>query len=293
MNSSLKHILHWVGSTLALTGIVFVVLRLNDYSTQVDFSHFNAFTWLFVAIFTFIYGLANIFLALAWWKLLMYFGAYTSHLWAIRTYGVTQLAKYVPGNIIHLASRQVLGLAAGISGWPLAKASIWELGLISITGALFFILILPQLLPLLTVTIAAIIFSSLLIVIFFLLKQYVGLVIAQAFGLYTAFLIVSGTIFVGLLILLLDDFYISPLQTLIFGGSFIVAWLIGLVTPGAPAGVGVREFILVMLLQTLVPVPDLLLAILLSRIVTVGGDMLFFLLTSLSQYKNPVIRINQ
>ncbi|MCU7800947.1 MAG: hypothetical protein KZQ70_12590 [gamma proteobacterium symbiont of Lucinoma myriamae] len=223
----------------------------------------------------------------------MYFGASTSHLWAIRTYGITQLAKYVPGNVIHLASRQVLGLSAGISGWPLAKASLWEIGLISITGALFFILVLPQILPLLTVTLAALIFFSLLIVIFFLLKKYVGLVIAQAFGLYVTFLIVSGSIFVGLLILLLGDFYISPLQTLIFGGSFIVAWLIGLVTPGAPAGIGVREFILVMLLQTLVPVPDLLLAILLSRIVTVGGDILFFLFTSLSQYENPVTQINK
>ena len=33
--------------------------------------------------------------------------------WAIRTFGVAQFAKYVPGNVIHLASRQALGLRMG------------------------------------------------------------------------------------------------------------------------------------------------------------------------------------
>lgn len=56
MNSSVKHILHWVGSTLALTGVIFVVLRLNDYSTQVNFSHFNTVTWLAVALSIIIYS---------------------------------------------------------------------------------------------------------------------------------------------------------------------------------------------------------------------------------------------
>ncbi len=280
MNLLVKRILHWAGSTLALAGIMFVAFRLNDYSTQLNFSHFNGFMWSVVTGFVLIYSLANIMLALAWRGLLIYFGA-TIHPWlAVRLYGLTNLAKYVPGNIMHLASRQAMGLAANIRGWPLAKASVWELGLISIAGAFFSILLLPQFLPIVTAQMAIVGFVSVLLTMALVLKRYIGLTVVQAFGWYVAFFIISGIVFVGLLRPLMEENFITPLQMLTFCGAFIVALIIGLATPGAPAGVGVRELVLVELLKGLVPESDLLMAVLLSRLVTVGGDVLFFLFAS-------------
>jgi uncharacterized membrane protein YbhN (UPF0104 family) len=225
----------------------------------------------------FVYGIANIMLALAWRNILINFGGKVDSLWAIKTYGLTQLAKYVPGNIMHLASRQAIGLAAGIPGWPLAKASLWELGLISITGALFFILVLPQFLLTASVSITVVIFVVVLGIIAVLLKRYTGLLIARALGYYTAFLATSGMVFVGLLALLVNEGSVTPSQASLFCGAFVVAWLAGLVTPGAPAGIGVREFVLLVLLEGLVIQSDLIVAVLLSRMVTVAGDLLFFL----------------
>jgi hypothetical protein len=60
-----------------------------------------------------------------------------------------------------------------------------------------------------------------------------------------------------------------------------VAWLAGLLTPGAPAGVGVREIMLLFLLGTVVGRADLLLAAVLSRVITVTGDGGFFVWASL------------
>ena len=60
-------------------------------------------------------------------------------------------------------------------------------------------------------------------------------------------------------------------------GSYVVAWLACLVTPGAPAGVGIREVVLFTLLNPVVSEADLLAAIIFGRIVTVGGDVLFYL----------------
>ena len=279
MKTSVKRLLHSAGSILAFTGIIFVAYRLNNYNTQVDFSGFDAFTWSIMIGFIWIYGLANIILALAWRYLLIHFGEKISRLWALKTYGLTQLAKYVPGNIMHLASRQAIGLAAGVSGWPLANASVWELGLISIAAAFFSILALPQFISIVPISVAFISFVTLLLIMAVGLKLYVNQTIAQTFGLYIIFLIISGIIFVGLLDLIRGEF-ITPLESIIFGAAFIIAWLTGLVTPGAPAGIGVREFMLVMLLNGLIPESDLLLAVLLSRIVTVGGDVLFFLFAS-------------
>jgi uncharacterized membrane protein YbhN (UPF0104 family) len=56
----------------------------------------------------------------------------------------------------------------------------------------------------------------------------------------------------------------------------VLAWLAGLVTPGAPAGMGVRELVLLFMLNGIVIEEDLLMAIVLSRIVTVMGDVLYF-----------------
>ena len=61
-------------------------------------------------------------------------------------------------------------------------------------------------------------------------------------------------------------------------GAYVIAWLAGLVTPGAPAGIGVREIVMYALLHTLISQSDLLTAIVLARIVTVAGDLLFYLL---------------
>jgi uncharacterized membrane protein YbhN (UPF0104 family) len=54
--------------------------------------------------------------------------------------------------------------------------------------------------------------------------------------------------------------------------------LAGLITPGAPAGVGIREFVLYAILHPFVNEADLLAAIIFGRIITVVGDILFYIL---------------
>ena len=286
----LKRYLHWTGTLLAISGIAFVALRLNNYSSQADFSRFSGLTWTVSIGLILVYGVANTLLALAWQNLLLHFGATTSKQWVIRVYGLTQLAKYVPGNIMHLASRQAMGLAAGISGWPLAKASAWELGLIAITGALFCVLIIPQFVVFVTLPLAFLAFITVLLIIFAGLKQYVGQPFALSFFYYLVFLVISGFMFVGVLTLTMGTDTFDSLLGLLFGGAFVVAWLAGFLTPGAPAGIGVREFVLVILLRGLVTEEDLLLAALLSRMVTVSGDILFFLFALFLSYKERNLR---
>jgi glycosyltransferase 2 family protein len=70
------------------------------------------------------------------------------------------------------------------------------------------------------------------------------------------------------------------------GGSYILAWLVGLVTPGAPAGMGVRELVLLFLLSDQLSETVLLLAVILGRMVTVTGDLFFFILIVFIRRKN-------
>lgn len=273
----LKRSLHWAGSAVALVGIVFVVIRLRDYGAQIDFTRFNSAEWLAVGGCALIYGLANLMLASAWRNLLCQLGASPSRSWAIRIYGISQLAKYVPGNIFHLAGRQAMGMAAGVPGWPLAKSSVWELGLISFSGGLFSFLALPLLSNAFPGILAVVFFGGGVGIALLFLRRFIGSSGSQAFAWYVGFLTVTGLLFVGLIALVSEDFDGGILLGALLCGAYVVAWLAGLVTPGAPAGVGVRELVLLLLLKGVVADSDLILAVLLGRVVTVGGIWRFLL----------------
>ncbi|HYM85229.1 MAG TPA: lysylphosphatidylglycerol synthase domain-containing protein [Pseudoxanthomonas sp.] len=58
--------------------------------------------------------------------------------------------------------------------------------------------------------------------------------------------------------------------------AYAIAWTVGFVVPGAPAGVGVRESILLMLLSRQMPGADASLLVLAQRIATTLADILCF-----------------
>lgn len=285
MHLILKRCLHWGGSVLAIAGIAFVILRLHDYGSKIDFTRFGITEWGVIVVFSLIYGLSNLMLVLAWWSLLRQFGASIHFAWALRAYGTSQIAKYVPGNIFHLAGRQAIGVSAGMAGWPLAKSMVWELGLISATGGLFGLLVLPLLLPRLSVPVSVGMFVVVIGLMAVFLSRFLGSFVMRAFGWDVGFLLISGILFVGL-IQLLSAAPIAGLSAwFALIGAYVLAWLAGLVTPGAPAGVGVRELVLLFLLKGMVHEADLLLAVVLGRLVTVTGDLLFFAAASLVSAK--------
>lgn len=261
-------------------GVVFVALRLHTYWLDADISRVKPLAWTLIATLTLIYGSANLLLALAWWHLIRNLGALATRLSAIRIYGVSQLARYLPGNIFHLAGRQALGMAAGMPAGVLAKSAIWELGSIAIAGSLFGWLILPRVSPGFPEATSVFLLLGSFALVMGILRNIAGRQSVCSFAWQMLFLVVSGTVFLALLILVSDGDGLAARHWQTIVGAYIVAWLVGLVTPGAPAGVGVRELILLLLLKGLVAEVDLLMAVLLGRLVTVGGDILFFVATA-------------
>jgi glycosyltransferase 2 family protein len=284
----LKRYLHWAGSALAAVGIIFVAIRLRDYSGQIDLKDFGRELWWVVGGCALVYGLSNAMLALAWWNLLRQFGTDPSRRWAIRTYGISQLAKYVPGNIFHLAGRQAIGMAAGVPGWSLAKSSIWELGLIALAGSLFGLLALPLVFASLPLQLGVSGFVLAVMIVAAVLRTSFGPAAVWAFGWYVGFLAMSGVLFVSLIGATFPSAVASGANWIVLCGAYVLAWLAGLLTPGAPAGVGVRELVLLFLLKGLVGESELLLAVVLGRVVTVVGDLLFFVIASLQKRNEPI-----
>lgn len=277
----LKLGLHFGGGALAFIGVVFVFERLNANAGEINFDIFNPIKWAVVAILALIYGLSNLMLAQAWQKVLQHLGVSVASPWVIWAYGVSQIAKYVPGNIFHLASRQALGAAAGLPHWPLAKSTFWELGLIAAAGAMYGLLVLPVLTGYVTVLTSLAFFAVTLLGIIFLLKPIFSQKIALAFLWYLGFLFISGLIFLGLIELVHENIVIRLKDVLPLIGAYVLAWLAGLVTPGAPAGIGVRELVLLLLITGMVSEAELVIAVTLCRLITATGDGLFFVAASM------------
>jgi len=271
-----KQLLHVIGTSFAVIGIVFVILRFRLHWNSMDLSRISLETWLIIVLLGTLYGVVSGGLfTFAWWNILRWFSVHTPRWLAYRIYALSQLAKYVPGNIFHLAGRQLMGMSIGLPGKKLLTSITWELALAAGSGCLYSALIFPILYQkcsiLLSVMIMMILLSTVLFCLFLLFGCYIVYAFLSLFSLQA----VTGIIFLVLVSMIAHKFSASASVLII--GSYIVAWLIGLVTPGAPAGAGVRELILLFLLKGLVQEESLLLCIVLSRVITVLGDILFFI----------------
>ena len=94
--------------------------------------------------------------------------------------------------------------------------------------------------------------------------------------LHAAFHALAGSLFgLGALLLSPNDYSTARFVAAAF--AYVIAWLAGFLVPGSPAGLGVREVVLLYLLSGHYPESTLLILILASRIVTTFGDVLFYL----------------
>ena len=280
-----------MGSGLALLGCAFVGLRLYEYSEQIDVTSINVYGWLTLITLTVLYGFAGFLLAISWQRLLSFLNVKITHQFAINTYGMSQLAKYVPGNIFQFAGRQAVGIASGLPGRALIKSTVLELIIIAIIGALFIILGLPLLVQWLNFYLSAVLFFSIIVLVVLLVKYFYSSELSFAIIYYAMFLGCSGFMFFVILSLLLPSSALTAALFLPISAAYVTAWLAGLLAPGAPAGIGVREFVIIAILQQYIEQADLLTAVLLGRMVTVGGDMFFYLIAVMI-FRNPICLID-
>jgi hypothetical protein len=279
-----RRALEWTGGALAVAGRAFVGLRFRDYWRQIDLRVLGAPGWLGRAGLALTYGAANMLLARAWWHMLTFLEAdpdgRVEVAWAIRTDGASQQAKYMPGNVTQFAGRHVLATALGLRGTAVAKSSVSELGMLCTLAVVFGALAAPLLVPAVTAPVAVVTFASVLGAAGIATSRWLGGPIGARTGEPGG---LPDHLGVGL------HGGLGPfcavlggrLGTPVLCGAYVIAWLAGLVTSGAPAGAGVREAALLLLLDGCVGPVKLLLAVLFGRIAMVAGDVALLAATSL------------
>lgn len=241
------------------------------------------------------YGFLCTLLAAAWWWVVGVYGRRPGARAGYTVWAQSQIAKYLPGNFGHVVSRQVLGREAGLSHPALVASFLFETGSLLLAAA---VLGCAGVLAMGTT-------GSLRSLLPWILLCAVGCLLlwpaADALGrrfprtaswleglphlgwadtlrLLGPALLSHLFFFLGtgaLLVALAGSAWGSPPE-----GSwnllwiYPIAWAAGAITVGAPAGVGVREAVLLLQLEGILgPGRAAALAVAL-RIVTTGGDLL-------------------
>ena len=241
-----------------------------------------------------LYGVAGFLLSSAWYQLLGAGTATASVRCHHAVYGRTQIAKYLPGNVFHLVGRQVMGRRLGHGHPSLALASLLEALLLVLTAAALSLPVVWRWLdqgPLWIGAVAAPVLA--LIAARWARRRDLALRdlakgadrgsppavlrLLRAMVLYALFFLVVAAIF-WMLALSVSE---SGRPSIGLAGSVPVvalAWLVGFVTPGSSAGIGVREAVLIAALEGTLGAPASALIALALRLVTIGGDVVFFTL---------------
>ena len=274
----MKSYLSYIGSILVLVGVYFIYHRFVGYFNEIN--SVDLFSWPFLITLigsSIFYAIINIFLVMAWRNILDIYAVNINIRTAFKIYSSSQLAKYVPGNIFHLAGRQIISMRFGLPAKPVMKSIVAELICLVITGSLFSLWYLPHVFTEVSIKdvigfFAIVLSVAAYFVIKFSYQKWFFIIVQQSL-----FLTFSGLIFYIILIRIdSHQFELSNMAVVV--SSYIAAWLIGMITPGAPAGVGVREAVLLLLLYIFSPA-NVLIAIVYSRIVTVLGDFIFYVVS--------------
>ena len=254
IGARLKPYLRWVvlGGTL-----IFLAKALKDHWEDVVAIRIEATGWIYLAIALGVTLLAHIWSGWVWGWILRELNQPVNYPWAIMVYLRTNIAKYLPGNIWHFYGRTQAATAAGIS-LGAATLSVLLEPLLMAAAALLIALVGNrtanwgwQILSLLVVL--ASVHPRILNLGIRLLSRLKGKA-TNSTGNPSSLTITRyplrpllgemgfvgirglGFLFTFLAISPLTSSQISPLFS-----AFALAWLLGLVVPGAPGGIGVFE----------------------------------------------------
>ncbi len=298
---SFKRILHISGTILVVASVGFIAILLWSQK-EVVLAWRPSASDVFLLVFSILsYAMAGMLLAKVWRELLLWSGEINVTASDVfRIYGRSQIAKYIPGNIAQLIGRHAIGIQAGWSHTGLVLAGTLEMvsllfvaSLIAIVGLSLNAVTTDLLsLPLVILFAGCLIFGTIITLRIMprMVEARMPEVAERLRGcklgslwhtslMHLAFFGISGLVFLLLGYIVFDNFLLPSKWPGVIG-LVALAWVAGIVTPGAPSGIGIREGILTLGLASFAPVGEVLLLVTLFRLVTVLGDTVFFLISS-------------
>ncbi len=306
-----KRCIKTVGYAAAILCVLFVVRAA--FKLDIDWSAMASpeKTVSFFVLFSVVIVLC-VYLSAFAWKMILEFvhGEKIERRQVLDAYVRSNIYKYLPGNMMHFAGRNILVGKLGFKQLDIAFCTLMEIGMLVMSACVFSMAVAGrQLFELVFqfidmeaaakyITAGIVLLVLLLGLALFLLSRKNML---ERFRKYITFGFakLAGKLFViNVATQILPGILLSLIFTVIFGLSFTfssfclciaaytVSWTVGFIVPGAPGGLGVRESILILLLGPVFGNDFTVLASVYLRAVNIIGDVLSYLLQLFFNYRN-------
>lgn len=290
----LRHAIKWGGRAIVGLALAFLVWKAREHWAVLSAWKPTPQTALLLLACSVLYGVGMLFIAESWHHIVSGLSSRpVSRLTTWPSFGVTQVAKYLPGNVFHYVGRHMWLKREGVTHRAALMATAWEVVLMAGTAlgcASLVVMIWPfgiAGLPAATIgLLAATVAAGLLLVLICVLiagRKIPRLaefmppqrcVILSPLAL-TGFFLLQGGVFCLLFIAVGAE---PPPYAVAVA---IVSWLVGYATPGAPGGIGSREAMMVALTTPITGSADALILAALFRVVTTLADLVCFGMSSL------------
>lgn len=298
--STLKKAANIIGRIVTLFSVVFVIVAV--YRLGFDFSavkNVTAFILLTV-VGSIIISITVFLLGIAWGEWLNFFSKKKNPMKDIvSVYAKANIGKYLPGNVMHYVERNMFAGNLGISQRKVALSSILEIvcqaGIAFVLAVCFSKNQLSDALANLGINkfsiyvlVGVIVFVVIFISVVYCFRNKIKdlfasytvrgflVTVAKNIIIYATVLILGGMILIALYIFMGGKLEFQSAIKILTG--YIIAWILGFVVPGAPGGIGVREFVLALLLGNLVGNELILTLSIMHRLITILGDFLAYVL---------------
>jgi len=290
----MKKIFRW----LILGGTLFFLLKaLKDNWLGVSSIRINITGWLILGSATSVTLLAHIWAGWVWTWVLKELNQSVSSIEFIQVYLKTNIAKYLPGNVWHYYGRIMAAKNANIST-NIATLSVLLEPLLMLAAALIIIVLFSSQIVLDHLKFNLIILQllGLIIVLCILHPRFLNpaiqlldrwknkkshpknqLIDSSIIKNYPLKALLGEIVFLGLrasgfILTIMALTSVNWEQIPLLVGAFSCAWVLGLVVPGAPGGLGVFETIAILLLQYHFPAALVISAIAIYRLISILAE---------------------
>jgi len=279
LGNGLRKTLYALGAILFALSLAYIVnFTARNWHAVGELSQISALP-LIVAVVT--YGATHVSGSAAWILGLRQMGQDIPLRAGMPINFVTQIGKYLPGNVAHYVARAGLASASGVKLRSSGTATLLEV-LATLVAAMVVASLAMLFDPAPAKALDQALSGSIALP---LILAFAGIATAVAFlalakvparaFIVTAACVVMNFIFIGLsFFALVSGMSATALSPIAAIGIFAVAWTAGYVVPGAPAGLGVREAILVSWVGPIIGSGPAITCVILHRVISACVDAL-------------------
>ena len=285
-----KRLISWAGTLLMLLSLVFIARQLMSYGAE--FSGITASIAAGLALVVVLEAFTIILASFNYQSLILNIsGVKVGTPLALAVYTISNLYKYIPGGVLYVAGRNRLAVEIEeLSHAKVALATVLEGVLFVVTSTALIILLVydnfvsylneRDLITALPIVLSAVVFAAAAILYLFrrrikdLIQSMDELWYLTAIKrLLNTFVLMAlwGASFAATVAIMGQSLSLSLFTVSM--GVYLIAWLAGYLTPGAPSGLGIREVVLLMFLGGILDENLLISALVIHRMLSVLGDV--------------------